>query len=96
MLDKNGEYIYLFGSIPKAVSGAVGIARVPPTSATDLSAYEYWNGDQFQTERIFNPNGSIAAFNAGQGSAMWNPYYQKYLYFAASESPFHARCGGSR
>jgi hypothetical protein len=60
-------------------------ARVAPGSQTTLSAYQYWNGTAYTSNRLYDPNfngWSPAAVltNTPQGSISYNTYYNCYLY----------------
>ena len=48
----NNGYIYAYGHA-KGLPW-VYLTRVPWSSATDLSCYEYWNGETWQNERLYN------------------------------------------
>jgi len=73
-------YVYAFGGA-RAVNGSVFLARVPQKHARRLKAYEYWNGTAFTGTRLVNPSPSQAVFASGQGSIVFNKFYNKYLYF---------------
>lgn len=77
-------YIYSFGSI-SSNGTALFLARVPQASGADLAAYQYWDGTKFSSSRLYNPSISAAVLVNGQGSIIYSPFYQKYLYFAPGE-----------
>ena len=85
-------YLYVYGSLPRPASDGISLARVKPESATDLNAYEYYNGTAFQTQRIHNPEIVNAVLNqTAQGSAFWSPYYSRYIYLSTAFSTVTAR-----
>ena len=51
----NDGYIYAYGHAKDLPW--VYVARVPWENAADLSSYEYWNGESWQTERLCTTNG---------------------------------------
>lgn len=75
------NYIYVYGGLLGPLGNAVFLARVPQAKAAKLAAYEYWNGTAFSSQRLRNPTTDQAVIFAGQGTIVWNPYYQKFLYF---------------
>jgi hypothetical protein len=51
----NDGYIYAYGHAEDLPW--VYLTRVPWESATDLSCYEYWDGEDWQSERLYTTNG---------------------------------------
>lgn len=51
----NDGYVYAYGHAKDLPW--VYVTRVPWQSATDLSCYEYWNGENWQSERLYTKNG---------------------------------------
>ena len=70
--------IYVFGSMPNGDwtrQYEVFLARVDKTQATNLDAYEYWDGLTFQPNRLINPTASQAVLQGvPPGQIYWNPY----------------------
>ncbi|CZR62678.1 uncharacterized protein PAC_12575 [Phialocephala subalpina] len=82
-------YIYFLGSLSSGAPGGnysdVYVGRVAPGSQTTLSAYQYWDGTEFSSNRLYNPNfngwsPSAVMTSAPQGSITYNNYYNCYIY----------------
>jgi hypothetical protein len=73
------DQVYAYGHGPN--SDYVFAARAHYEHATDLSAYEYWNGEDWQKERLINPGEKEAIWwQIGQGQLSWNPHLNKFLF----------------
>ena len=76
---RSGNYIYAYGHGPGSLF--VYLTRVPWRNATDLSYYEYWNGESWQTDRLINFGEKERVFWAiNQGQVIWSNYYECYLF----------------
>lgn len=74
-------YIYSFGGV--SWNGTqLFMARVLQAYATDLSSYEYWNGQEFTSNRLYNPTYQASVMVNGQGTVMYSTFYKMYLYFS--------------
>ena len=56
------------------------VARLPLAQATELSAYEYWNGASWQTERLTNVGEKEFIQDVNQGQVYWSAYYGCYVF----------------
>ncbi|KAK9328090.1 hypothetical protein V1520DRAFT_12981 [Lipomyces starkeyi] len=71
---KFGTYIYAYGHGPSQVY--IYCCRVLTSNATDLSAYEYWNGSSWQTERLYDVTATESVFwEIQSGQVIWSKYY---------------------
>ena len=76
---QTGGYIYTYGQGNSTAS--VYLARVPSQSATDLSSYEYWNGDDWQKDCPQHPGDQESVLkDVNQGQVVWSNYYQCFLF----------------
>jgi hypothetical protein len=83
---RNGSYIYAYGNSPTG-DGYIYVNRVYYTKATRLEAYQYWNGTDWQNDRLYNPTKKAAIFwKFGQGSMSWNSHLNKFLFVYSGES----------
>ncbi len=79
-------YIYTYGHANN--TQYVYLARVPRQSATDLSCYEYWNGDSWQTDRLYNPGEKEGVFWAvQQGQVVYSNYYDCFMFIYCGKFP---------
>jgi hypothetical protein len=76
---RSGDYIYAYGHAN--ATPYVYLARVPWQNATDLSCYEYWNGDQWQIDRLYNPGEKEGVFwQIQQGQVVYSNYYGCFVF----------------
>lgn len=80
---KHRGYIYAFGHMEQPFSY---LARVPAQQAFQLDAYEYWNGDGWQKERL-NPKemgekGNVF-WQTQQGQMFWSKYHNCLVFVYA-------------
>ncbi|KAK9353392.1 hypothetical protein V1523DRAFT_203198 [Lipomyces doorenjongii] len=76
---KVGDYIYAYGHGSDS-SDYVYVCRVLATSATRLSAYEYWNGSGWQKNRLYNVSAKESVFsNIQAGQIIWSTYHNCLL-----------------
>lgn len=79
-VDGRDGYIYLFGNL---LGGSfqhqylVYAARVQASQATNLDAYQYWNGEAYTNQRLINPTPSQAVM---QGTPPGQVFWNEYLY----------------
>ncbi|KAK9360206.1 hypothetical protein V1504DRAFT_455806 [Lipomyces starkeyi] len=77
---KFGEYIYAYGH-GNTSAEYVYVCRVLTSSATTLSAYEYWNGTSWQRGRLYNVSSKESVFWQVQaGQIIWSTYYNCLLF----------------
>ncbi|KAK9366868.1 hypothetical protein V1509DRAFT_628170 [Lipomyces kononenkoae] len=77
---KFGDYIYAYGH-GNASAEFIYVCRVLASSATNLAAYEYWNGSDWQKDRLYNVSGKESVFWQIQaGQVFWNPYYNCLIF----------------
>ncbi|KAJ8101162.1 hypothetical protein POJ06DRAFT_89985 [Lipomyces tetrasporus] len=77
---KFGNHIYAYGHGPTSAE-FVYVCRVLTSRATDLSAYEYWNGSSWQKERLYNVSEKEKIFwQIQSGQIIWSPYYDCLLF----------------
>ncbi|KAK9342162.1 hypothetical protein V1522DRAFT_417017 [Lipomyces starkeyi] len=77
---KFGQYIYAYGH-GNTSAEYVYVCRVLTSSATTLSAYEYWNGTSWQTGRLYNVSSKESVFWQVQGGQIiWSTYYNCLLF----------------
>jgi hypothetical protein len=80
-----GDHIYAYGHGPNG-SPFVHVCRVHHLSATDLTAYEYWNGKTWQKERLHNPGETGKIFwQVQQGQVIWSNYYDCFMFVFSSK-----------
>jgi hypothetical protein len=76
---RSGDYIYAYGHTKQ--TPFVYLARVSWQNATDLSCYEYWNGDTWQVERLYNPGEKEGVFwQINQGQVIYSSYYACFIF----------------
>ena len=80
-------YIYAYGGGPggdeAGTNGsALFLTRVLQAKATDLGAYEYWNGVRYTSSRLYSPKATSVVMVNEQGTVMYSTFYQRFLYFA--------------
>lgn len=74
-----GDHIYAYGHAKN--SQHVHVARVHHDHATDLNSYEYWNGSDWQSERIRNVGEKEGVFWAvQQGQMIWSKWYGCFVF----------------
>jgi hypothetical protein len=92
--DAEDQNAYVFGHGPSTamLSNTVFLAKVPASQATDVSAYQYWNGatSSWTTQRF--ANGQLGTLNVtsaqalfpanalGQSNAFWSTYYNTWMF----------------
>jgi len=82
---RSGDYIYAYGHAKR--TPFVYLARVSWQNATDLSCYEYWNGDTWQVERLYNPGDKEGVFwQINQGQVIYSSYYACYIFIYCGTS----------
>lgn len=74
-------YIYALGGAGGA-GNMLFLTRVLQASGDDLGSYEYWDGTSFTSSRLYNPSANQSVLDNGQGSIIYSPFYEKYLYFS--------------
>lgn len=80
-----GEWIYGYGHAENAQH--VFVTRVHYTQATELGAYEYWNGSDWQKERMTNVGEKEGMFwQTQQGQMIWSEYYSCFMFVYTSKS----------
>jgi hypothetical protein len=85
---RSGDYIYAYGHAK--ATPYVYLARVPWQNATDLSCYEYWNGDCWQTDRLSNPGEKEGVFwQINQGQVFYSNYYGCFVFVYCGSYPCH-------
>ena len=76
-----GEYIYAYGHAKD--NPWVYLTRVDVEHATTLDAYEYWNGEQWQQERLcstdFNEKQSVF-WQINQGQIYWSRFHNCFIF----------------
>ncbi|KAK9235267.1 hypothetical protein V1525DRAFT_410499 [Lipomyces kononenkoae] len=77
---KFGDHIYAYGH-GNASAEFVYVCRVLASCATNLASYEYWNGSQWQKDRLYNVSEKESVFWQIQaGQVFWNPYYDCLIF----------------
>lgn len=72
-------YIYAYGHAKN--SAFVYVCRVPVHSATNQSAYEYWNGEHWQKERLRKPGEKARVFwQINQGMVIYSEFYKCFMF----------------
>jgi hypothetical protein len=85
---RSGDYIYAYGHAK--ATPYVYLARVPWQNATDLSCYEYWNGDCWQTDRLSSPGEKEGVFwQINQGQVFYSNYYGCFIFVYCGSYPCH-------
>ena len=70
-VDGRDGYIYAFGEFSGLLQ-QIMLARVPKDKATELPAFEYWNGTGFFPQRLQNPGREAVVLpDTNQGSVFW-------------------------
>ena len=76
---RSGDYIYAYGhakDLPWTY-----LARVHYDHATKLEAYEYWNGTDWQKERLYNMGEKESVFwQTHQGQVIWSEFYKCFVF----------------
>ena len=86
---RSGDYIYAYGHAKS--TPYVYLTRVKWQDATELSCYQYWNGDSWQTERLQNFGEKEAVFwQINQGQVIWSNYYDSFLFVYCGTSTSQA------
>lgn len=74
-----GDHIYAYGHTKS--TPYVYVARVRWEQATELSAYEYWNGETWQKQRLYKFGEKEGVFwQINQGQVIWSNYYNCYMF----------------
>ena len=74
-----GNYIYAYGHCQS--TPYVYLTRVLYQNATDLDCYEYWNGSDWQVERLYNMSDIEGVFwQINQGQVVWSSYFACFLF----------------
>ncbi|KAI9664167.1 MAG: hypothetical protein M1831_002346 [Alyxoria varia] len=84
-IDGKDGFIYAFGGLPgSARDGAenIYVARVLRYQATNLNMYQYWNGQEFSSDRLRNPSQDQSVFSANQGTPFWSNHYDCWMYIS--------------
>jgi hypothetical protein len=85
---RSGDYIYAYGHAK--TTPYVYLARVLWQNATDLSCYEYWNGDCWQTDRLSSPGEKEGVFwQINQGQVIYSNYYRCFVFVYCGTCPCH-------
>lgn len=73
------DYVYAYGHANN--SAYVYLTRVAWQNATDLGCYEYWNGETWQSERLYNVGEKEGVFwQINQGQVIWSNHYNCFLF----------------
>lgn len=74
---RTGGYVYMFGT-PSGRFGNLYLARVPEANMLSLASYQYWDGNNWQTN---NEAAAVPIVNApvGELSVQYNSYFGRYL-----------------
>lgn len=76
-----GPYIYAYGHAKD--NPWVYLARVQATKATELNAYEYWNGEGWQFERLnreeLDEKQSVF-WQINQGQIYWSKFHNCFIF----------------
>ena len=82
-----GEYVYAYGHATSA--NHVYVARVNYTQATQLDSYEYWNGQAWQSDRLYNVSDTESVmWGVDQGQVFWSNYYGCFVFVYCGMSNF--------
>lgn len=76
-----GDYIYAYGHAKD--NPWVFLTRAKIEHATELDAYEYWNGETWQSERLKRDqmgDKEKIFWQVHQGQIFWSDYHQRYLF----------------
>lgn len=76
-VDGHDGYIYVLGAFG---SLNLYIARVMKSQATNLDSYQYWDGNDFTSNRLHNPTDDQAIFPSNAGTPFWSDYYNCWAY----------------
>lgn len=97
--DTGATYIYAVGAGNNTYN-YLWLTRVAQANAFNISAYEYWNGTGWQSQRLINPtaqqaikevaaNGTTSVMtDYSQGSINWSPYYKAWIFFDVRSHDF--------
>lgn len=81
---RSGDYIYAYGHAKS--TPYVYVTRVRWDKATDLSCYEYWNGETWQTDRLYKFGEKEGVFwQINQGQVVWSNYYGCFMFIYCGE-----------
>lgn len=84
---KAGDHVYAYGHAQAAPY--VYVCRVRCECATDLSQYEYWNGENWQKERLYNPGEKEGVWwQINQGQVIWSNYYGCFIFIFVGKHSF--------
>jgi hypothetical protein len=89
---RTNGYIYAYGHAKG--NDWVYLTRVNDKKATDLSAYEYWNGEGWQKERLHSKDLSekeSVFWKINQGQVIWSNYHKCYLFVYCGKLSGHCR-----
>merc|ERR1711939_75185 len=78
---RTNGYIYSYGHAKD--NPWVYLARVRWQEVTSLDAYEYWNGDNFQKERLKTKDigeKESVFWQINQGQVIWSEHFNEYLF----------------
>lgn len=84
---RTNGYIYSYGHAKD--KPWVYLARVPWREALHLEAYEYWNGEEFQKERLKTKHigeKESVFWQVNQGQVIWSEYFAAYLFVYCGKS----------
>jgi hypothetical protein len=81
--NEDGEHLYALGT-PCGRFGGVRVARVLPKEILDLGAWEYFTGEGWSPDR--EDAREIIPAPAGEGSILWNPHLDRWLYTYLNEN----------
>ena len=93
MRDEN--YVYAYGHAK--ANDLVYISRVPIQSAFNLSKYEYWNGEDWQGEKLTNYGMKEGIFGqVNQGQVFFSNYWGCYVFVYMGKLTVFARKGNEK
>lgn len=78
---KAGNHVYAYGHAKD--NPWIYVTRAPLSEATNLEAYEYWNGESWQKERLqlqdLNEKQSVF-WQVNQGQVIWSSHHNCFLF----------------
>lgn len=78
---KADDHVYAYGHVKD--NPWIYLVRAPLDRATDLNAYEYWNGSGWQSERLrrdeLNEKQSVF-WQVNQGQVYWSKYHNCFVF----------------
>lgn len=83
------DYIYAYGHGPEG-NPWVYLTRVRAEEATNVNCYEYWNGEEWQSERLQkNSIGEQESvfWQINQGQVAWSNYFGCFVFVYCGKSP---------